>query len=128
MKTASTRRRSKYVEAVRDILKFYGHATNAEITDLLREVYPSLSDTTVHRITQRLLEDNEIDLASFTIDGSMVFDINNTMHDHFECEKCGLILDTIIPMSSRDEIRSSIGKVQLSGSLRVMGTCSNCLK
>lgn len=124
----TTRRQSRYVSAVRQALEYFGHATNAEITDDLRRSYPHLSDTTVHRITQRLLEDGEIQLATHDEFGAMVFDINTAPHDHFECSECGGLNDISVPQSARRDIRAVIGVCRLNGPLKIVGECHKCIQ
>lgn len=123
----ATRRRSKYADSVRSILTTYGHATNAQIARQLRQSYPDISDTTVHRITQRLVEDGEAQYAPNAADGSMLFDNNTSMHDHFECSICGELRDITIPTSGRNMIRQAIGDCRVDGPLKIVGTCCNCM-
>ncbi|MCB9820076.1 transcriptional repressor [Candidatus Nomurabacteria bacterium] len=127
MQTATKRRRSKYVESVRQSLAYFGHATNAQLADDLRRIYPHVSDTTVHRITQRLLEDGETQLAPNAADGAMVFDSNIDIHDHFECAKCEKLRDITVSTSCRESLRSTIGDCRLNGSLKIVGTCCECI-
>lgn len=58
-----SRRITKYTDSILSILCQLQHATNAEIASRLRELYSNVSDTTVHRITQRLRDDGVIGLA-----------------------------------------------------------------
>jgi Fur family peroxide stress response transcriptional regulator len=122
------RRNSKYASLVMHSLRDFGHATNAQLADDLRRSYPHLSDTTVHRITQRFLEDGEVQLAPHAVDGAMVFDTNTTPHDHFECSYCGGLQDITLPKNLRVEIRQTIGKCKLNGSLKITGECCDCMK
>lgn len=124
----ATRRRSKYADTIRSILATVGHATNAQLADILRQSYPDVSDTTVHRITQRLIEDGEVRYAPNATDGSMLFDTNTNTHDHFECSVCGELRDITIPASGRSILRQAIGDCRVDGSLKIVGTCCNCMK
>ncbi len=123
----ATRRRSKYTDTVRSVLIERGHATNAQIAADLRLLFPTVSDTTVHRITQRLIEDGEARLAPNASDGSMLFDSNAEAHDHFECAGCGELRDIHIPREGRSMIRSAIGDCRVDGPLKIVGTCCNCM-
>lgn len=125
--TNATRRRSRYADGIRQILIESGHATNAQIAGLLRRSYPDVSDTTVHRITQRLVTDGEVQYAPNASDGAMLFDSNTTMHDHFECSVCGDLRDITIPKSGRDMIRRAIGDCRVDGSLKIIGKCCGCM-
>lgn len=122
------RRRSKYTDVVRRTLAYFGHATNAQITDDLRRSYPHISDTTVHRITQRLYEDGEVALAPHALDGAMVYDSNTTQHDHFRCQDCEKMRDIIVPVSCRKMMRVATGPCRLDGPLLIIGTCESCIE
>lgn len=122
----TTRRRSKYVDAVKYSLAHFGHATNAELCDDLRISYPHLSDTTVHRITQRLYDDGEIGFAALDRAGVMVYDARSDEHDHFYCEHCDSIRDVELPKTCRDSIHTAVGPCQLSNSLKIVGVCQGC--
>lgn len=86
--TQIVRRSTKYTNDVMAILKSKHHATNAEIAQELRNVHPEVSDTTVHRITQRLCGDGMIGLAPPTKKGCLRYDIRKDDHDHFVCSDC----------------------------------------
>lgn len=106
-----------------------GHATNHELLENLRKTYPELSATTVHRITTRLHERGELQLAPSGRDGALRYDNNQTVHDHFICSACGLIRDASLGDSVRPAIEQAIGSdCSLSGSLTVSGVCKNCYK
>lgn len=120
------RRKSKYVEHVQTSLLRRGHATNAEIAADVRIVYPLVSDTTVHRITQRMLEDGECQLAPCTSDGSMRFDINTEKHDHFECSECGQLRDITVSLDVREQLQCLAGDCRFEGALKIVGTCRAC--
>ena len=60
-------RTTKYTSAVREFLAVQRHATNTEILAHLQAVYPDISATTVHRITARLYERGELQLAVLVI-------------------------------------------------------------
>lgn len=127
MSTRTARRHSKYVAAIKLSLRHFGHATNAMLCDDLRSSYPHLSDTTVHRITQRLYEDGEIAFATLNQWGAMVYDINTLPHDHFYCESCGDLSDISLSKSCREVIQQAIGSGRLSRSLKIAGQCTKCI-
>jgi ABC-type glutathione transport system ATPase component len=91
--TQIVRRSTKYTNDVMAILKSKHHATNAEIAQELRNVHPEVSDTTVHRITQRLCGDGMIGLAPPTKKGCLRYDIRKDDHDHFVCSDCDGLMD-----------------------------------
>ena len=122
------RRTTKYVTGVMRVIRLRGHATNAEIVLALREEFPTLSATTIHRVTQRLYEDGEIGKAPKASDGSCRYDINTEPHDHFVCGLCDMVRDISIPHACRSIIQCNAGDCSVSGPLVVSGTCGNCKK
>lgn len=120
-------RNTKYSTAVREHLQRLGHATNAELLDALRQTYPSLSATTVHRITGRLLQRKEVQLAPSGEANVLRFDANTKPHDHFMCLNCGMLRDADLDKKVRPLIEESIGDgCAISGRLVVSGLCKQC--
>jgi Fur family peroxide stress response transcriptional regulator len=120
-------RTTKYITAVRDCMNRMGHATNADILTELRGEFPDLSATTVHRITTRMVERGELQLAPSGQENVMRFDANLAPHDHFMCEHCGLLKDAELNGTLGPIIEKAIGDgCSISGSLTVSGTCKSC--
>lgn len=119
-------RQTKYCEAIEHALKAKGHATNSELIALLRQTFPELSATTVHRATARLASRGRISVAPSATDGSMRYDANITPHDHFLCTKCGILRDTDIKQQVVPILEQSIGDCSISGRITVSGVCKNC--
>jgi len=122
-------RTTKYIAIVRGRIESVGHATNAELLDYLRLSFPDISATTVHRITARMLERGEVQLAPSGPGNAMCFDVNKAAHDHFMCQKCGILRDMHIANIVRPLIEQEIGDgCSISGSLTVSGLCKKCQK
>lgn len=120
-------RTTKYMTAVREYMNHVGHATNIELLTELRAEFPDLSATTVHRITTRLVERGELQLAPSGQANVMRFDANLTHHDHFMCEHCGLLRDADLSGLLGAKIEEALGDgCSISGSLTVSGTCRAC--
>lgn len=127
MQSKTVNRTTKYVVAVRLAMDALGHATNAQLLDELRQGYPDVSATTVHRVTARLFDMGEIGLAPTGHDGAMRFDANTTLHDHFMCTVCEKLRDASLPSSVRTGIEAEIGDgCKISGSMTVSGVCRHC--
>lgn len=125
--TTTVDRTTRYVTAVREVLNKMGHASNTEILDNVKELYPSVSATTIHRVTARLLERGEIRLAPTKKDNAMRFDGNATPHDHFMCTICEQLRDTVFDQPIRRQIEKLISDgCSISGDLTVTGICKNC--
>lgn len=121
-------RKSKYTELIRASLLRRGHATNTQIADDVRVAYPLVSDTTIHRVTQRLVTRGQCGLAPIAHCGSRRFDATPTAHDHFECSRCGDLRDITISASFRGELRQEVGDCSANGPLTIQGVCRKCLK
>ncbi len=120
-------RTTKYISEVRLLMSELGHATNSELHEKLQHKFPDLSSTTVHRITARMVERGELRMAPNSIENCMRFDANLLPHDHFACERCGLLRDANLGSIVRPEIEKAIGDdCSISGSLTVSGICKQC--
>jgi Fur family transcriptional regulator, peroxide stress response regulator len=107
-------------------MRSIGHATNLELLSALQKTYPSLSATTVHRITTRLVQRGELQLAPATPDGAMRFDSNLTAHDHFLCRRCGILKDTVILPRVLATIEQQFDDCHISGPVTITGLCKQC--
>lgn len=121
-------RQTKYCTEIEKILRSFGHATNAQILLALRESYPDLSATTVHRATTRLAHRGSIAIAPTAKDGSMQYDANTNPHDHFQCRDCGITRDTDIKDKIIPLLQNSMTDCDISGRLIITGTCKHCIK
>lgn len=120
------RRETKYTLALRSASHRLGHATNAELAEELRIKFPYVSDTTVHRVSQRLCEDGELQLAPKALDGSVRYDTNSQPHDHFACGSCDSLRDIQVPLACRALIQHQLGGCLVSGPLTITGICQRC--
>ena len=126
--TATAQRQTKYCQAIEIEIVKLGHATNAELLQVLRKTYPDLSATTVHRATARLASRGVIGIAPSCHDGSMCYDANTTPHDHFQCLSCGVLRDTDVKDKVIPILEESIGDCRISGQLTISGMCKNCMR
>lgn len=124
---ARPQRQTKYCRAITRTLETLGHATNAELLQRLRETYPDVSATTVHRATARLAARGAIAVAPPGINGSMRYDANTTPHDHFMCGQCGMLRDTDVKGAVVPILEASIGDdCHIAGRINVCGICETC--
>ncbi len=126
--TQVVRRLTKYTNDVRVILKNKHHATNSDIAQVLRDTYSDVSDTTVHRVTQRLHGDGLIGLAPPTKRGCLRYDACVDPHDHFLCDNCDNLRDIIITEEAKKQIACEMDDCYFDGPLVIMGTCKKCQK
>lgn len=121
-----SRRITKYTDSILSILCQLQHATNAEIASRLRELYSNVSDTTVHRITQRLHNDGAIGLAPSSKQGCLRYDFSPESHDHFICSECDSLQDIKVPDSVRCQIERQLDGCCFDGPLVITGVCQQC--
>ena len=121
-----SRRITKYTDSILSILCHLQHATNAEIASRLRESYSNVSDTTVHRITQRLQSDGIIGLAPASRQGCLRYDFSPESHDHFICSEGDSLQDIKVPDSVRCQIGRQLDGCCFDGPLVITGVCQQC--
>ena len=121
-----SRRITKYTDSILSILCQLQYATNAEIAGRMRESYPDISDTTVHRITQRLQSDGVIGLAPASRQGCLRYDFSPESHDHFICSQCDSLQDIKVPDSVRCQIERQLDGCCFDGPLVITGVCQQC--
>lgn len=121
-------RETKYTSAVTAFMNSVGHASNAQIADHIRMNFPSLSATTIHRITSRMVERKELSLAPSMADGSTRFDAQLSLHDHFQCTGCDRVRDIYVPRDFISHLQKELGGCRISGSITIQGNCEQCQK
>lgn len=123
---AVSTRQTKYCIAIEAAIQRLGHATNLELLQELRRIYPALSATTVHRATLRLASRGKIAVAPPAKDGSVRYDANLKPHDHFQCIRCGKVLDTDVKEQVTPILKANIAGCNLAGRLSISGICKHC--
>lgn len=122
------RRNTKYTSEIREVIREMGHATNAQIAESLRKTYPGVSDTTVHRITQRLAGYGDISHAPASRSGCVRYDSNTHDHDHFVCVDCDSLRDIAVPNEVKKVIQTEMQPCIVEGPLTISGRCKNCIQ
>lgn len=119
----STRQRRLVLEAV---METKSHPTAEWVYSAVRRALPRVSLGTVYRNLQVLVEEGK--LTSFVRDGLIRYDADVDPHDHFSCERCGLLLD--IPRATESlpgERRLKSQGYLISGrTLEYHGLCRKC--
>ena len=119
----STRQRRHIHEAVRGT---DSHPTAEWVYETVRRVVPRISLGTVYRNLQVLVAEGE--LRSWTRGGRTRYDADLDPHDHFACDRCGLLMD--IPRLTRPlpaERRLKARGYQVLGRvLEFHGLCRSC--
>lgn len=119
-------RNTKYSTAVMVFVGKQGHATNTDILRALRNDWPELSATTVHRVTSRLAEHGELGVAPKDTAGNFRYDANVSEHHHFYCSCCDELRDIQLEPELLSELETSLGGCKLNGQLLINGACGKC--
>jgi Fe2+ or Zn2+ uptake regulation protein len=124
----STRHRSRQRDRILSWLQATdSHPTAAEIHEALLPELSALSLGTVYRNLEVLVADGDVEEVPSAV-GAKRYDGNVEPHHHFNCERCGRILDVDIPVPSgltRRLARESglrANRVQIS----FTGLCAAC--
>jgi Fe2+ or Zn2+ uptake regulation protein len=122
-------RLTKYVQSVEDYMATAGHASNTEILSAMRQTYPDISATTIHRITSRLAERGKLGKAPSASNNTLRYDANTHPHDHFLCSDCDMLRDASLTDDIRPLIERAVGDgCRISGNLVISGLCKKCNK
>ena len=124
----TSERQSKYCIGIEKILRKLGHATNSELLIELRNLYPELSATTVHRASARLAGRGKIAIAPADKDGSVRYDYNLVLHDHFLCTNCSKLMDTDVKDSILPIMKQALSGCDIAGRITISGVCKVCTK
>lgn len=118
-------RRTPQAVAVAAALQELGHGTNLQLMRAVRGQFPEITASTVHRITERLVE-NGVAIYGPSIDTSRVIDANTVPHDHFVCTSCQGLLDISLDEAAVQCIESQIPGQLLRTSIVISGICQAC--
>ena len=107
--------------------KLNSHPTVDEVFDEVCKEHPSISKTTVYR-NLRQLADNNVIRQVFMSDGLERYDFVAEQHSHFNCKKCGSIIDVEVEyFESMDEfVRKKYGFLVDEHNVMFSGTCTDC--
>lgn len=101
------------------------HPTAYWIYDELKKEFPNISLATVYRNLKLALEMG--DIMCFNVNGVEHYDADCSLHYHFICKSCGMIID--ISKAPIDGIENLVdtGEMSVDGySLEFYGRCKNC--
>ena len=124
LKDHSIKITSQRLEILKYLDEHHTHPNVEEIYSELKKKHPSLSRTTVYNSLE-ILKKNKI-VQSLTISGSELrYDIEEGLHHHFLCKKCGAILDISITCPNIDRTLDGGHRVEeVQGYFK--GICKNC--
>jgi Fur family transcriptional regulator, peroxide stress response regulator len=127
--TRAASRQTKYATAVVGALRNLEHATNKQLLDEVKQLFPEVSATTIHRVTARLKDRGLIGCAPRPANGAERFDATPEPHNHFMCVSCERVCD--VPDSSEarsvmEQIKALSGDCALAGTLTLKGVCRAC--
>jgi len=119
----STRQRRLVYEAV---MATAAHPTAESVYEAVRRALPRISLGTVYRNLQVLVKEGR--LRSFSRDGRARYDGDLAPHDHFACDRCGLLLDiprAAEPLPAEKRLRAR-GFTVSGRVLEFHGLCRKC--
>jgi Fe2+ or Zn2+ uptake regulation protein len=124
LKEHSIKITSQRLEILKYLNEHHTHPDVEEIYSELKKKHPSLSRTTVYNSLE-ILKKNKI-VQSLTISGSELrYDVEESLHHHFLCKKCGAILDISITCPNMNCILDGGHRVEeVHGYFK--GICKNC--
>lgn len=108
------------------LLENHCHPTADDIFNALQSSMPTLSRTTVYN-TLRLFTEKGAILAINIDDNIVHFDACTELHAHFQCLKCGRIVDIPINGNTLQDNSSLNGAVVTDTQVYYKGYCKNCL-
>ncbi len=119
----STRQRRLVLEAVSATTS---HPTAEWVYETVRRALPRVSLGTVYRNLQRLVDEGRV--RSFVRGGRIRYDAALTPHDHFSCDRCGVLMDIpraseVLPAERRLRAR---GFAVAGRTLEFHGLCRKC--
>lgn len=101
LKDHSLKITSPRLEILKYLDQHHTHPNVEEIYSALKKKHPSLSRTTVYNALE-ILQKNKI-VQVLTVSGSELrYDIEEGMHHHFICSRCGTIYDIAISCPNMD--------------------------
>ena len=109
--------------------KLNSHPTVDEIFDEVCKEHPSISKTTIYRNLRQLADCNSIRQV-FMSDGLERYDSRTTQHSHFNCKKCGTIVDVDVEyFECMDKlVREKYGFLVDEHNVMFSGICIDCRK
>ena len=107
--------------------KLNPHPTVDEVFAEVCKEHPSISKTTVYRNLRQLANNNAIRQV-FMADGLERYDFVTVRHNHFNCKKCGKIIDVEVDyFESLDElVRKKYGFLVDEHNVMFSGICISC--
>ena len=121
----STRQRAAVASVLEGQSEF---RTAQEIHQALRESGAAVGLTTVYRTLQALADSAEVDVLR-NADGENAYRrCSKGHHHHLVCRSCGRTVEVEGPAVERwaDKIADEHGFTEVSHTLEIFGTCSNC--
>ena len=115
---------TKYAKKILEIVESsYSHMTAEQVFEELRKTYPTVVLATVYNNLNRLWETHRIRRVS--VEGLPDRYDRIQRHDHFECEKCGRLLDVDLGDLTA-QLEQKAGIPFLSYDLKLLYVCEDC--
>ena len=122
-------RRSKKRDAMLDLMRGTKcHPTADWVYQGMKDIYPDISLGTVYRNLNQLCEEQLVWRVG-TVDGNERFDADVSLHAHFFCDGCGVVLDLPDNAPTDTYVKSlskQYGFVVRSHEFKLHGLCRDC--
>lgn len=118
-------RKTPQTTLIRKLLAEKGHATNQELAKEARKEFPHISNTTVHRITSRLVAAGMARNAP-SLNRVSVIDANPEEHHHFLCQECHKLVDIKLPKEMLDKLQKQLPSKLARHDILIAGICEKC--
>lgn len=119
-------RKTPQTMLIKSLLQEKGHATNQELSALARKTFPDITNSTVHRITARLVDAGMARYAP-SLHNVKVIDINLEDHDHFFCQGCERLVDVHLSDDAFYSLQQQLPGNLSRRSVLVAGLCDPCV-
>jgi Fur family transcriptional regulator, ferric uptake regulator len=123
----NTRQRYAVAGLLADVDDF---RTAQELHGLLRDRGERVGLTTVYRTLQTMADAGELDVMRLPSGEQLFRQCSRGHHHHLVCRACGRTVEVAGPTveSWADRIANEHGFVDISHTVEVIGTCSDCVK
>jgi len=103
-----------------------GHVNIEDLYETLLQKFNSISLATIYKNINIMIENAFIQEIKIPNQKS-VYELAKEAHSHLVCDKCGIVEDITLDLSSISELASHQTKFQISkADLVFSGLCSNC--
>lgn len=120
----TTRQKEAILKVLRSTIS---HPTADQIYDAVRREIPNISKGTIYRNLRVLQEEGTV--TELNLDGTVSrFEVKQSRHYHFKCEKCGRVFDLDEPVNTEldEKVAKKTGFKVTHHQMEFRGLCKDC--